>query len=799
MMTPRSRVERVAAWMVTHPKTLLFVLLAIIAVSASALPRLKMQAGFEALTDRTLPEQRVLDTVVERFVGDNLIVLAYEADDVFSRPALETVYGLSEDLQGLTIKHPDGAEVRPVARVDSLTHVKDVVGADLSFRAEPLVPQPVPQDAAALAHIRERALFNPLISEGLLSPQDPKLAMVVVRLIPDLSDDDNTATVAKVQALVEKAKATGGVKAFYVTGTPTILAELGAFMQRDLNVFIPALMVSMFVLLLVCLRRLAGAVLAFVNMMVALVAGLAMFPLLGRSMTNWSVIVAPVVLVLSTALLIHFLSELAHHAKEQGGREVVESTLAELLIPATMCEFTTIIGFGSIAVSNMPALRDFGITSALAIVAVFLTTMTMVTLAALWKPPSFWVAPGSLGVSPFFTKWVGRYTAAVQRRPLPILMVSIVLLVLGAAGIPRIYTDSNLQENLGHATPVRAATELVDNRLGGASALVISLKHDKEGHFLEPEALQRVEALEEFLRKDLNAKVVTSPADYIKLMHRGFFGDDPKEYRLPETREQTAQLLLLNGDDSFAEYLDPSRGWARVVVRYNEHSVAKQNVIFDQVDAYLVKHFPASDGYAAVATGDNRMLVNTIDRLVQSQMGSLGLAFILIFGPIFIVLRSVRAGLFSIPSNIWPVIVILGVMGWIGVPLNEATSMIASIALGIVVDDTIHFLEYFRSRLAEHDDRERALRETMLVKGAGVSISTLVFTMGFGVLMLSQFPLVSWFGLLTALAILLGMVSEMLVLPPLLAATRTRLGVPVRTPASHPAGDTVPSLPGTGA
>jgi predicted RND superfamily exporter protein len=265
--------------------------------------------------------------------------------------------------------------------------------------------------------------------------------------------------------------------------------------------------------------------------------------------------------------------------------------------------------------------------------------------------------------------------------------------------------------------------------------------------------------------------------DFIELMHRGFYSEDPKQLRIPDTREQVAQLLLISPDDNVNDYVDPSYQWVRVEARLKEQSTAALDKLYLRLAAYLAEHFPASQGYRAETTGRLRLWVLSTLDIIGSQTNSLTLSFLLIFGPLFLFFRSVKAGLFTIPSNIFPVALVLGFMGWANIPVGISTSMMSSIILGIVVDDTTHFIQYLRTRLAEHGDLEMGLRETLRTKGVGMSWTAAIVAMGFGVMVLSDFLPTRVFGWLTAASMFAGIIGELLVLPPLLLVVGSRLGV----------------------
>lgn len=771
--------------MVAHPFAVAGLLVALVAVAGSALPRLSFETGSDPFLDRTLPEHQVYEEVKRRFVSDETLLIAYEAQDVFSHQSLEAVRRIGDRLLELRLPKDGFA---PIKKVDSLATLKDLVGTELSFRSEPLVPTPVPTAAEALAKIRERALKNPLIRENFLSG-DLGMAAIVLRLDPDVSDAQTAATVKAVRAVLAEAAGWGGWSQAHFTGKRVVLDEISKAVSRDTKRFVPAALGCMLVLLLVFLRKVAGALLVAVAMVLSLVTSVALLPLLGVPVTYMMSVLYPLTMMLACATGIHCLSEFGQNAGELPPSELARHTLASLLVPSAMCTFTTMVGFASVGVSSIPGLRDFALVSPLMVLAVFVVTFCVMALAMRLKPPSFWMRQETLARSPAYDRFIAFYIRVVAARPKAFLGALVLVTAVALAGIPRLAIDSNAIEDLGREdVPIRVTTETVERRFAGIESLVVSVRADQEARFLEPEALRKLDEVERYLREEEGMDHVTSVTGFIKLMHQGFFAEDPKEHRVPDTRDQVAQLMLLNGDRRVDEFIDPARRWARLTARYREHSAVKQMALFDRIQARLNALFPPGQGYRVDVTGDSRMRILANRRVAESQTTGLGLAFVVIFAPIFVVLRSIRAGLLSIPSNVFPIIAVLGLMGWSGLTLTPQNTIMASVTLGLVVDDSIHFLRCFQEELRREGDLTRALEKTLRTKLAAVLVSTVVFAVGFSVLLLSEFPPVVVFGTLIAISMLLGLLGELFVLPPLILATRPNLVEATAAPPAPAAG-----------
>jgi predicted RND superfamily exporter protein len=768
--------RRLARWLISHPKTVAALLAAHLVFIAATLPFLRVVSGTAPFFSPDEPVSRQIERVEQHFVGENVLVVAVESGDVFSHRGLSEIRALTQASQRLT----DTRGKPLVEEVTSITTVKDLVGSELSFSTVPLVPDPLPSDAAALGGIRQRALKNRLVRDHLLSPERADVSALIVRLVRSLDDDGRAEAVAGLRRLFEDRASSGGARA-RLTGIPAIDTDTARYMKSDLGFFIPVIYLLVTALLYAFSRRIAAVLLTLVNLTWCLCVGMGILHVTGGSVNNLSTILPPVMMVLSVATMVHFLSELSKTLRDLGGGEdrahaALEQTLGELLVPVFMTEVTTAVGFGALASANVPALREFGLAAALAVMAMMWISVLWAALAGRVLPMRWLLSPKSAALSPFYDRGLRRVADFVVDRPRAALALSLALVGGATAGALQVVSDENAIEHFGRELPLRTDTEFVERVLGGSTQVVVSIRAVKAGAFREPENLAQLQRVEEALRRT-GADRVTSPTDFLRLMHRAFFSEDDAYDRLPETAEQVAQLLLLNGDDTLREYLDGEQQWVRVVARYREHSSAAMGKVYQQLDAELARLFPGEAGFEALATGQSRLWVTMVDTNIGTQTRSFAVSFLLIFGPIALAFRSVRAALFAVPSNLFPVVLTYGVMGWWGMSLNMATAMTSSVVLGIAVDDTIHFIEYARARLRVHGDIDRAVRETFDTKGVGVLWITLIISLGFFVTVASNFRPTHHFGVLTGLAMFSGLIGELLVLPPLLVLTKTTLGL----------------------
>jgi uncharacterized protein len=760
-----------ATRLIDSPKSCAAGLVLIVVVSALSTSRLTIVSGTTPFFDKDRAERRALDQFEEKFVAEDTIFVAYETADVFSKDALERVRNLSEQLEKTTVDGP-GGQMLAVAEVLSLTTVKDVFGGDGAFETKRLVPTPVPDSPDALAALRARAKANPFITKNLLALDDSSTAGIAVRIAKGLDDSQRAQLLERLRVLLD---AEPGFS-FHLAGEIVTAAESALQMKRDLKRFVPIVYTMAILLLAFVLRRAKGVVVAMVNVTVSLLIGFAALDWVGGSINNLSTALPPLSMVLAVSSIIHFLSELAKTATTVGDtRTAAIETLTELMPAQFFCALTDAVGFGCLGISNVQAMKEFGAAAAIAVMISLLAALLLVSIAVNLGSPQKYVAPESPVTAEWFRRLTERYCTVIIRFPVPAFLLSVAMVVVIGGGMRWLVADENMIEHFSQTSRVRRDTDFLEEHLAGSMVVVVGVELPEQGAFEDPKQLEKVQALASFIEEQPEIDNVTSVVDALKLMHRGVYEEDAAYFRLPDSRAQVAQLLTMNTDERIRQFLDPERRSVRLMARSDRHGARELEKLYERLDAKLAELFPSTQ---TIASGNAKMYVLLVQDIVGSQINTLGLSFLLIFGPIFLLFRSVKATLYAVPSNLFPVVLSFGVMGWSGIHLNMATAMTASIVLGIAVDDTIHFIDSMRSRLAVHWDTPRALRETIELKGVGVLGTMLIITGGFGVLLTSGYSQTREFGFLTGVAMVTGGIGELLMFPPLMLLFNAKLGVP---------------------
>jgi len=775
---------RVAKALFNHPWLALLTVLGIIAGSVSAAMDLRIEFGLDQLLPGDSDVKIVADEVAEHFVNDNVAFIVYEGGDSFSFERLTATRALVEALEQLSLPpaEEDGDPIYLVEQAVAITNVDDLVGADGRLRTVPLVPDPIPTDTATLAAIRLRAEANPIIHQQLLSPRDDA-GLIVVRLPFELDADQQGSAIVAIQALLAETRAADPAVTFYLTGEPVFRRELAKFVAAANQTLLPLQYLIVLVLLIVFLRAWLGVLVVLVTVTLNVVVSIGVLAATGGSLNSTTAVLPTVMLALSVAMTLHFYSELGKRVATTGapdGRraDVAEENLAALLPPVLMATLTTAAGFASLLSGAIVTTDELAKAGAGGMIAALVLTVLMYAIAARWAKPESLVSPRGVARSPVFGDVLDRLAGFVVARHRP-LLAGFTLITIGLlVAVPRVRLDMEWRAFFREHVQVRQDTEYAQEHLGGTWQVVVSLRTEDAGRFTRPEELAKIRELEAFLREEVGVKRVISVADFLGVMNREMEGRPADDLRVPETAQQGAQLLLLNSNTTIEQYVDAPHQWARIEARRFIAGTNEAAEHYAKIDAYLAEHFPESEGYVARATGRSRTNTEIGNYLLTDQASSLLVACGIVLLCMFGLFRSVSTGLFCMIPNLLPVVVVFGLMGWFDVPLDTATILTSSIAVGIAVDDTVHFVDYLRARLIAGADTVTAIHETFRMKGPAMVWTTVVLTVGFSVLALGDLAGTAAFGLLLAAGMIAALIGDLVLLPATVLLVNSRLGVP---------------------
>ena len=754
--------RRPLLWIVDRPFLAGGLLLLLTLAFALPIPRLELDTSAEGLMVAKDPARQYYEQVKTRFGSDALTVVLVKAENVFTSPVLQVIRRLSDRLESL----------EGVTRVESLTTVKNVKGDGGSLTVAPLVGATIPDAAPDLEGIRRDALGNRVFVGNIVSRDGAAAAIAVYTDAKPGDTQFNQRFSDQVEAMLAAESRPG--LTLYQIGTPLTKVVFGQYTRRDLVVLIPISLVVLLVILFLAFRTLQGVVIPIATGLLSVVWALGAMALLGIPINVITAIVPSLLITIGFAEDVHMLTE--YHRLLDEGRDrltAIREMVAETSLPVLVTTFTTVLGFGSLVTTDITMLIQFGQAASLGLVANFIVTVVAVPiLLRAWpvprhrRPSAF--AQGSTHDP--LPAWMERLAVFNLKHRAPILLVAALVTVVSLVGWSTLRVNTDFVSYFPEKSVIRQRAGDLHRSMAGAFNFYVVVETGRENGAAEPEVLSRIAALQRFLEGTGEVDQTVSVADYLRKVHREMNAGGEAFDVLPDTADAVGQYLLVLDAKETGKYLDFDGSTANVVVRHNITSSWQLSRLLKRLDAYVAQHFP--DNVKVRYTGESILINNAADYMAINEVTSFSYTFAIIGVVHALLFMSVRAGLLSLIPNVIPVLTSFGVMGLLGIPLNTGTALIATVAIGIAVDDTVHHMITYARQLNLHHDQRVAMVETLRIQGRPIVYVSLALAGGFLVLAFSSFVPTRAFGLLSAFVMVVAMAAELVLTPILMQSTR---------------------------
>jgi len=743
-------------WIYRHSWLVIAASVVAIAICGYGVTYLRVDPDTRMFFNPDGPEIKTLENLENTYGKENdvIILLVPHSGDIFTRSTLSLIADMTKQAWKLPY----------VMRVDSITNFQYSYGNGDDFVVKDLVSNPAAMSDEDLARVRKIALGEPAIINQLISPKSDVTAIAITIASTDTNQNMVAPIANAARALVAKARSGHPEIDFHITGGIMADAALGDAATSDANWLTPLVVIMVIGTLWIGLRSTYGmlATLAVVVMSMIAAAGWAGWAGL---VLNPVTVGAPILsMTLAIADCVHLIAGASHLQRKGYNRlDAFTESMRANWTPVLMTSVTTAVAFFAINFADSPPINDVGNIVGVGIVAAWFLSITFfpALLAVLPAPKQL-----PLLSDPRFLTYISRQ---VIKYSTPILVGSTILVCLLAVGIPRMKFDDDFIKYFSKNFEFRRDTEVLQNRLTGLHVLLYSVPSAREGGVTDPAYLKTLDNFSDWFRKQKHVTHVSTIGDIVSRLNRDMHGNDPKFYRIPDSRELAAQYLLLyemslpQGRD-LSDQIDITKTSSLVSVNLANVSSDDIKRLADEGEAWLKKN-----GIVSRATGISVMYATLTAFNIKAMM--IGAVFELVSISLLMIfmLRSVKIGLISLVPNLVPAIMAFGLWGWIGYEVNLSVSAVAAITFGIVVDDTIHSLcKYMRARREQGMDTQEAVEYTYVAAGDPMILTGVTLILGFGVLSFSSFAVSHQMGLLSACIIGVAIVADLVLLPPLL-------------------------------
>jgi len=748
-----------AEWLIRWRYLILVATIVLVAATAAGLRFITIKTDYRVFFSADNPQLLAFEELQNTYTKtDNVMfVLAPGDGQVFGRETLASVARLTEAAWQIPYS----------LRVDSLTNYQHTSAEGDDLIVADLAAEPQHLEEADFQAIRDIALNEPLLVHRLISENGQVTAVNVTIQLPDDGTGEEVPEItAFARKLVKEVEAGNPNLDVYLTGMVIMNNSFSEVTIQDQKTLIPIMFGIVLLTLMLLLHSFTAMLATFLVVIFSIVSAMGLAGWLGIALTPPSASSPTIILTLAVADCVHILVTLLHGMRR--GLDKSAATVDSLRInmqPVFLTSLTTIIGFLSMNFSDAPPFRDLGNIVAMGVAMAFLYSVTF--LPALISVLPLRVKPGAERN----TQFVDRFANFVIRyRNLLFWGMGIAVLVL-VSFLPRNELNDEFIKYFDTSVDFRTSTEFATENITGIYTIDYSLSKGESGGINEPEFLQDVENFAEWFRQQPHVLHVNSLTDIMKRLNKNMHGDDPAYYRLPRERDLAAQYLLLYemslpyGLD-LNNQIDISKSATRLTVSLESISSNELLSIEARAQQWLHENAPYMKSGGA---SPSVMFAYIGQRNIRSMLTGTSLALVLISLILIVALRSVKIGLISLIPNLSPAAMGFGLWGLLSGQVGLGLSVVAGLTLGIVVDDTVHFLsKYLRARREQGLNAEDAVRYAFHTVGIALVVTTLVLIAGFMVLTQSAFKLNSDMGLLTAITIGLALIADFIFLPPLL-------------------------------
>ncbi len=783
-----ARFERWGHVSARHRHPIIFVTLALSVLLGASLPELRADTSTRSFLHRNDPARIEYDAFLEQFGSDQLILVMLQPERIFDPAFLDKLRGIHEAIRD---------EAPFVHDVTSLINVRETRGVDDELIVRGLLDDP-PHSGAALDAIQRRARESPTYRNFVLSA-DGRTTAIVVELQTSVDDEGDElggfedaeptqvaeppilrldseqerAAVDAIVTIVDAAREPGLV--VHVTGGPVTTAQLTDQMSEDMALFLVVSLVAVGVFLFALFRRLSAVLLPLGVVLLSVMSTFGVMAAVDRPLGIPTQILPSFLLAVGIGGTVHLLTIFfRRYDAGESCEEALAGALHHSGLAIVMTGLTTAGGLVSFVVAEIQPVADLGIFAPIGIGLGLIYCMVLLPAVLHCLPLKRLPAR-----EPGRPDWIERVLTAIGdrcvHRPRTVLACMSGVLVVALIGTTRLDFSYDPVGWFPPEHPLRAATDFANDELGGAVSLELVIDSGQENGLHEPAFLRELEALQTGIdgmqgsggvRIGKSASIV----DVSQEIHSALHENRPELRVIPDDRQLVAQELLLfenSGSDDLEDVTDPMFRHARMTLKLPYSPPTHYRPFIARIDELAQERFGANG--EVTTTGFVRLMTRSLDAISISLRKSYLIALAIITPLMFLLLGTLRTGIAAMVPNLAPIALTLGMMGWLGLPLDTFTLMIGSIAIGLAVDDTIHFMHGFRRFHDACQDTPLAVRQTLHTTGHALLVTSLVLSLAFFVYGFASLANLARFGLITGTTILTAFVADVTLSPALMA------------------------------
>lgn len=736
--------------------------------------------------DSTYIEYR---SFIDQFSEDgNVLAIGYRDPSIWELPNFLKWRKLVRDLQGTTVE-VEGQQVQMVDSIFSTGNCYNLVKDTLQQRFD--FAQLFHADPASQAELDsiKGVLYNLPFYEGLLYKKDTDAGLMMVFVNAGLFNSENRGNaVERMLLLTDQFTQETGIKTF-VSGMPYIRSVMTVKVKAELKFFTILSAVICMALLLIFFRSMKVTMVVMSVVVVSVVIAMGSIALFDYPITMLMGLIPPLMIVTTVPNCIYLVTKYHQEYQRYGNKtRALARVVQKAGAAAFMINATTAVGFATFIFTSSDLLKHFGVIASLNCLLAFFLSLLIFPIVYSYLPPPTERHLGHLN-SPWLEKVLDSLVRSVIFHRKWIYTITIVLSIVGVYGISSMHTTGNIVDDIPDSDRVITDLKWFENNFNGVMPFEILVDCQKKGQITKDKNLQKIEQLQALLAGyELTLKdTVIHPfsrslsiVDASKYLRQSFYMGDSAYYTLIPREEQAFIGEFISNDDRANNgvqqtFLDSTKRLTRITTQVADIGTKEMDRLMAEIKPQIDSIFDPQK-YKVTLTGTSVVFLEGTNYLVGDLFSSLLFGVIIISIMMAFMFWSARMVFISFIPNIIPQIMTAGIMGFVDIPLKPSTILVFSIALGITVDNTIHYLAKYRQELKYHNWKIKesallAIRET----GASMVYTSLVLLFGFGCFAASEFEGTRALGVLTAVTLLVAMLTNLLILPALLLSFQKRI------------------------
>ena len=752
--------SKIGTWVVKYRWLIIVMSLLLVFGAASGGRFLVFKADYRVFFSEDNPQLQAFDKLEKTYSrNDNvLFVLTPKDGNIFTRETLKAIEILTEKAWQIPYS----------IRVDSVTNFQHTRSEDDDLIVEDLVTDADKLSNAELLNIKNIAINEPLLKRRLVSETGHVTSVSATIQLPRIDETKEVPEVVEFsRKLADEMRILAPGIEVRLSGMVLMNNAFAESAQGDMANLVPLSFAVMFVMLLLLLRSFSTTFGTILVIFMSILTGMGVGGYIGFPLTGPSVSATTIILTVAIANSVHILTTFIHEMRSgKDKNSAISETLRINLQPVFLASATTMVGFLTMNFSEVPPFQHLGNFVAIGVVASFFLSVSF--LPALISVLPVRVKVRENDEDKLMVK-LGNFVVNKKKQLMWGMSVFIITLVIF---LPKNQLNDVFVHYFDETIQFRVDSDYVDKNLTGLYVVDYSLESAEEGGINEPGYLKEVEKFANWYREQPETRHVNVFTDVIKRLNKNMHGDEQSWYKIPDDRNLSAQYLLMYemslpyGLD-LNNQIDISKSALRMTVSIKTISSNEIIELENRAQRWLAKN--AKYIKVAKGTGPTAMFANIGQRNISSMLIGTTLALIVISGILIFAFRSLKVGLISMIPNLVPAAMGFGVWGLFVGEVGLALSIVTTMTLGIVVDDTVHFLsKYLRAKREHGYSAEEAVRYAFKHVGRALLTTSVVLVAGFLVLAQSHFELNSGMGMLTSIIITLALMADFFFLPPLL-------------------------------